>query len=122
MAEFAIVLPVLVLLLFGILDMGKAVYAYSYVSYSAREATRWAAVRGQTSKTPASSSDVQAFIVGETQGLDTKQLTVTTSWSPDNKPGSVVTVQVQYSLPLSVPLLPTTTLALTSASKMVIQQ
>jgi Flp pilus assembly protein TadG len=45
--EFALV-TVLVLfpLIFGIIDFARAAYAYHYVSYSAREAARWASVRG----------------------------------------------------------------------------
>jgi Flp pilus assembly protein TadG len=45
--EFSLV-TVLVLfpLIFGIMDFARAAYAYHYVSFSAREAARWASVRG----------------------------------------------------------------------------
>jgi Flp pilus assembly protein TadG len=47
LVEFALV-SVLVLfpLIFGIVDFARAAYAYHYVSFAAREATRWASVRG----------------------------------------------------------------------------
>jgi Flp pilus assembly protein TadG len=47
LVEFALV-AVLILfpLLFGIIDFARAAYAYHYVSFAAREATRWASVRG----------------------------------------------------------------------------
>ncbi len=122
MMEFALVVPVFVLLMFGVMDFGKALYAYSFVSYAAREASRYAAVHGQNSKQPATSAGIQSFVNNETAGLNTKRLVVTTTWSPDEKPGSVVKVQVQYSLPLSVPLLPATTISLWSVSQMVISQ
>jgi hypothetical protein len=42
--EFALVLPLLVLLLVGIFDLGRAVYAYSTATNAAREAGRVAIV------------------------------------------------------------------------------
>jgi Flp pilus assembly protein TadG len=44
LVEFALVFPVLVLLLFGVLDMGRAVYAYSTIGNAARQGARVAAV------------------------------------------------------------------------------
>ncbi len=122
MTEFALVIPVFLVVVFAMMYFAEAVYAYSYVSYAAREATRYAAVRGSASLTPATASAVQNFVYGETAALDTKLLTVATSWTPDNNPGSVVKVQVQYNFPLSVPFLTSTTLTLASASQMVISQ
>jgi Flp pilus assembly protein TadG len=122
MTEFSLVLPVFILLLFGTIFFGNIVYAYSYVSYAAREASRYAAVHGSTNKNPATSSSVQNFVTQETAGLNLKQLSVATSWSPDNNPGSTVKVQVQYNMPFSVPLVTSTTLQLISTSQMVVAQ
>ena len=44
LVEFALVFPVMVLLLFGILDLGRAIYAYNTISNAAREGARVAAV------------------------------------------------------------------------------
>lgn len=45
--EFALVTAfVLFPLIFGIFDFARAAYAYHYVAFAAREATRWASVRG----------------------------------------------------------------------------
>ena len=40
LVEFALVIPVLMLLLFGLLDLGKVVYANHTVAQAAREASR----------------------------------------------------------------------------------
>jgi Flp pilus assembly protein TadG len=47
LVEFALV-AVLILfpLMFGVIDFARAAYAYHYVAFAAREATRWASVRG----------------------------------------------------------------------------
>jgi len=44
LVEFALVLPLLVVILLGIFDLGRAVYAFNTVSNAAREATRVAIV------------------------------------------------------------------------------
>ena len=44
MAEFAIILPVFILILVGLFDVGRAVYAYHTVNNAAREAARLAIV------------------------------------------------------------------------------
>lgn len=44
LVEIALVLPVLLIILLGIFDFGRAVYAYNAVSNSAREAARVAIV------------------------------------------------------------------------------
>lgn len=47
-AETALVLPVLILLLLGLFDFGRAVYAYNTVSNAARDGARVAIVNQQT--------------------------------------------------------------------------
>ena len=44
MVEFALILPMLLLLLIGIMDFGRALFVYSEVSNASREAVRYAAV------------------------------------------------------------------------------
>ena len=44
LAEFALILPVLALLLFAILDLGRAVYVYNTLANAARQGARVAAV------------------------------------------------------------------------------
>lgn len=44
LVEFALVFPIFILLVFGLIDMGRYVYMNSTISQAAREATRVAAV------------------------------------------------------------------------------
>lgn len=46
--EYAIVCILSLVMMFGIMDFGRALYTYHFVSHAAREATRWAAVNGST--------------------------------------------------------------------------
>ncbi|MGH2445250.1 MAG: TadE family protein, partial [Candidatus Limnocylindria bacterium] len=44
MVEFALILPIFILVLVGLFDVGRAVYAYNTVNNAAREAGRLAIV------------------------------------------------------------------------------
>ncbi len=44
LVEFALVLPIIVLLVLGLLDLGRAVFSYNTLSQAARQATRTAMV------------------------------------------------------------------------------
>lgn len=48
LVEFALVLPIFLLLMFGIFDVGRAVFAYNAITNSAREAARLAIVNQTT--------------------------------------------------------------------------
>lgn len=48
MVEFALVLPVFLLLLFGLFDVGRLVYVNNAVSEAAREGARWGSVAGRS--------------------------------------------------------------------------
>ena len=62
MAEFALILPVFVLLLVGLFDVGRAIYAYHTVNNAAREAARLAIVDQTT-------ANIQAEAIGAAAGL-----------------------------------------------------
>ncbi|MEO7117701.1 MAG: TadE family protein [Candidatus Limnocylindrales bacterium] len=46
LVEFALVLPILATLLFGLLDVGRVVWAQDSISNAAREGARFAIVHG----------------------------------------------------------------------------
>src|ERR1700675_3047789 len=65
--ESAVMISVLLLMMFGIIGFGTALYTYHFVSNTAREATRWASVRGSTcgglsGGGPAGDTDVKVYV------------------------------------------------------------
>lgn len=139
---------ILLCLFVGIFDMSLALYNYHLVCDAARDATRYAIVRGSASCTNspnlsncnATSSQIQSYV----QGLGypySGQLTVTTTWltavssgtpatttwtacssGTCNAPGNLVNVVVTESFPLNVPFISNLTLHLSSTSQMVVSQ
>ncbi len=119
--EFALVLPLLVVLLMGTIDFGRAVFAYNSVSNAARSAARTAIV-DQTQ------ANVEAAARTEAVGLD--PITVTTSYADGAhgcgqiKIGCIVTVQVDHVWQPVMPILNGVLgpITLTSTSKMPVER
>jgi hypothetical protein len=100
---------------------------YHAIGDAARQGTRYAMVRGSacttwTTACPASATDVQNYVETVPSGLSAGAMTVTTTWTPNNKPGSTVNVKVQYNYKFIFPLLPSSTVSMSSDSQMVISQ
>ena len=70
--------------------------------------------------TPATAADIADFVHKRTFFLGSSAVTVSTTWEPDNEPGSLVQVRVQHDFNplLGVLLVPTITVG--STSRMVV--
>jgi Flp pilus assembly protein TadG len=121
-AEFAMIAVPALMLIFGLMNFSLAVYDYNFVSYAAREATRYAAVRGSSSASPASATDVKNVVIALAHGLDTSKITVSTTWSPNNSPGGAVHVQVSYPFSFAIPFITLASVTFSSTSQLVITQ
>jgi len=106
----------------GIADAGYMLYTDVWVSTLAREATRYAIVRGSASGRAITATQLSTYVSQNAASLNTAWLTTTTTWSPNNAPGSTVNVKVQYSFHSIVPFVHINTFTLQSTSQMVIQQ
>ena len=148
LVETALSATILLGLIFGSLEMFWALYSYHYVSYVAREASRWAMVRGSQCQYDTSSSsamecnaqgaDIQTFVQGlNYPGINSNNITVTASWATPSAsrpttwttcnnqcddPGNTVTVDVTYAFPLNLPFFQSATLNMSSTSSVVITQ
>jgi len=136
LVEQAIILPVMLALMFGAIDMSRALYTYHYVSYIARDATRWASVRSNTSINGSSVGQVQGYVSNVSgMGLNSAAITSTTNYiapvngtplcpggNANNKPGCIVQVTVNYDFRFIAPLIPGGGFTMSSESQMVITQ
>ncbi len=144
--EFAMSLVVLLTFMFGIFDCSLLLYANHYVTNAARDAARYAMVRGSTwgvaCATPASFSctatgpNVTSYVQSSISPMiDASQLTVTTDWLPttpaggacnnvsgNNSPTCTVRVKVNYTFHFLLPFLPADALTLSSTSVTAILQ
>jgi Flp pilus assembly protein TadG len=119
--EFAIVGAVFLLLIFAVMELGLMMYTRNHVTNVAREAARYAALHGSAAPTPATVASIQSFVISHSEDLvNTDEITVTTTWLPNNNPGSVVRVQVQYPFPFAIPFIPADVMLLQGTSEMVV--
>ena len=88
-------------LFLAIMEFGMGVYTYNFVSYAAREGTRYASTRGSLCASPctkATADTVQTMVRNQAVALDPSQVAVTTTWNSSNIPGNTVTVNVSYPI------------------------
>ena len=83
--EFALVSPVLLLLMFGVVDIGRAVFYYDTIGHAAREGARTAI---RASNQLPTNNDVLNAVIGQMQGAAASapcpQGPITTSTPPAN--------------------------------------
>ena len=108
LVEMALVLPLLLLLLFGVIEMGRVGYAYITVSNAAREGGRMATF-GQKDPIIKSSIEYAANSL-DSESLVIKITTLKTDGTiseleDDRLPGQEVTVDVAYPVQLIIPLI-----------------
>ena len=119
LVESAVVATVFLMLLAGIMEFGRLGFAYNCVSFAAQRAARFASVRGSSSGHAALAADIESAAKGYAP-LNAAQMTVATTWLPNNQPGSTVQVIVTYTFK-SV-LVPVGTMTLQTTSRHIIAQ
>src|SRR5579875_755818 len=93
LVETAFASIIVLALLFGMFEAFFALYGYHYVSYAAREAARYAAVRGYYCSAdsttmpncPANQTNLTAYVKGlDYPGINANDITVTPTWCYTN--------------------------------------
>ena len=104
--EAAFTLPLVILLSLGAVELGRAVSAQANIAHAVKETARFAAVRGAASGAAATEAQLEAMAL-QLATLPADTLVPAVSWSPDNVPGSTVTVQLQHTFsPITLPFAP----------------
>lgn len=110
LAEFALVLPVILLLFMGIVDLGRAVFAYNTLSNAARDGARVAIV-DQTASGGVQAGAQRAADQATGLGIDAVTDVDVIFTKPDGSPcpehslGCVATVTVRYEYGAITPVI-----------------
>jgi len=98
MVEFALVFPMLLLLLLGIIEFGHIFYSYLMIENASRDGARYGSVW-------ATDTDIKSVVQEKTYSLEQANLSVTVSPTYDyRKRGEKVEVDVNYKIPLWTPI------------------
>ena len=95
--EFALVGSILILVTFAIIDFGRMMWLNNTVEHAATEGARYAAIRGSNKPSPATETQVVTFVQNRADGMALTPSEIDVTWTPNNNPGSTVTVQVTYN-------------------------
>jgi TadE-like protein len=122
LVEFALVLPVILLVVFGVLKLGIAATAWSDETHLASEAARYAVVNNCPACGPG--VKIESWILTQADTGDLKDptktnvtITFTDSGAKNHCIGSAVQVKLSYTYTLlNLPLLPTFTKPITATS------
>lgn len=96
LVEFALLLPILILILMGIFDLGRAFYAHNVITNAAREGARYGVAHPDGS-VQAVEDAAEGFIVG----LDPDELTIAATCSSSE----TVRVEITYDFYVVTPLM-----------------
>lgn len=117
--EFAFVIPIAILLTIGAVEVARAGSVQASISQAAKETVRVASVRGSASGAAATEAQLETMAV-ELAELADPSTSAAVSWTPDNRPGSTVTVNMQTTFtPVALPFGPSS-YTFTSTASMVI--
>ena len=83
LAEYALILPIFLLIMMSIFDMGRAVYSYSALQNSVREGARYGIIH------PDDITGIEEVVRQKAVGLDIRGLDIFTTYPSDE------TIQVQ---------------------------
>ena len=92
--EYAMIAPLLFLLLFGIIEFSILIFSYNTIANAAREGARYGIIH------PADSAGIESAARGLTTGLDQAALQVTSAAS-----GKTIRVEIVYPVDLMTGLL-----------------
>jgi Flp pilus assembly protein TadG len=122
--EFALILPVFLLIVAGTMEFGRAFFAYGQLLLASGEGARYGAVLHKTS------ADVTTRVQQVAPGGASDVVTVVYTVSPtdsrsvapsDATRGNVVRVTVQHAHQVLIPLFPLSSIPLTSSTSLVIE-
>ena len=113
LVEFALLAIPFLMITLGLVDFGRAIFAYNALASATREAARVAMVRGSHSGSPITGPQLHTLVQNKAIGLNQSAVNVTVTFdgqtqaiTPNNDPGKMVKLVATYSFQ------PLTTLAI----------
>ena len=121
MVEFALVVPIFLLLVLGTVELGWLVYNNHTVSSATREGARHAMVNGERSENTNAATEIEDIVSERASGLSGPVATEV-SPNPIGEPGTEVTVSTTFQYqPIVGMIIGTGSIQLSSESTVIVQ-
>ena len=100
LVETALIIPIILMLLFGIADFGRVFHVYLTLDHAGREAAREASGGSED-------SEIKLKIIDDTSGLDKNKLgiSITPGGKVNRVSGSEVTIELTYTVDFLTPFI-----------------
>lgn len=95
--EFALVFVMFVMMITGLFELGRAIWVYNALMHGAKQGARYAMVHGSRNPISQDGMTVAEVTKKGVVGLTPDEVQTSISYSPDNQPGSQVTVDASYT-------------------------
>ena len=120
MVEFSLVFLLFLVIIVGLVEIGRGVWAYTTLAHATRQGVRFAQTRGASN--PATADQVRDAVRTAAVGLNQSLVTVTTNWPSGVTRGEVVTVSTSYPFALVTTglVIRQSSLTLTASSRAII--
>jgi Flp pilus assembly protein TadG len=116
--EFAMLSTVYLTMIMGIVELGRYVADKQDLMSAVHTTGRYAIVHGSSSSSPATTTSLQQMVGNHLALISSSSVTATASFSPNNSPGSKVTISASYTWKPLISLLhlPNATITATSSA------
>ncbi|RWZ58211.1 pilus assembly protein [Halobacillus fulvus] len=99
LVEFALILPVFLILLFGLIDFGRIFHAYLTIDHAGREGARVASVQSEDSEITSAITNAASSLNGFGNG----NITISPAGEANRSSGSEVQVTLTYEIGFTTP-------------------
>ncbi len=107
LVEFALIVPLLLLTVFGIIDLARAVWQENTLAYAAREGTRYAIVHGSAGSPVVTASDPSPIVnVVRRAAVGVPNVSVAVTWPDSNGPTTCYDRSCRVAVEATAPFVP----------------
>lgn len=116
--EFALVSTAFLMMLLGVIEVARYVADQQDLMSAVHTTGRYAIVHGSASSSPATVASLKTMVGNSLFLVSSSSVTTNASFSPNNNPGSTVTITASYTWTPLVPLLhlPSATISASSVA------
>ncbi|MGD1036049.1 MAG: TadE/TadG family type IV pilus assembly protein [Roseiarcus sp.] len=102
--EFGVVITIFLMVVLGVIEIGSYAMTEQALIESVHDGGRYAVVHGSKSAEPATAASLQSLVQSESSVLTSTLVSVTVTFTPNNSPGSTVSIVATYPWTPIVPL------------------
>jgi Flp pilus assembly protein TadG len=106
MVEYALVLSIFFMVVYGFVQFCLIIFGFDNATYASRIAVRYAIVHGSSAPYTCTATDISNIVSPLLWGAPSGGTSISANWSPNNSPGSTVSIKVTIQYTPKLPFFP----------------